>query len=85
MSEILINEDNMIEILNKLVNATYEGDLRYTVTSDTIQFRDIPQHKAAYIEGLADAIQAFSCSETRFAYHYDIATNRFVVQEVENV
>jgi len=75
----------MLEILNKLVNEAYEGDLRYTVTSDTMQFRDIPQYKAAYVQGLADAIQALSKSETRFNYCYDLATNRFTVLEVTDV
>lgn len=72
----------MLETLNKLVKEAYAGDLRYTVTSDTMQFRDIPQYKAAYIQGLADAIQALSNSETRFDYNYDIATNRFTVTEL---
>ena len=72
----------MLEKLVELINNAYDGDLRYTVTSDTVQFRDIPQYKAAYIQGLADAIQALSDSETWFDCNYDVAVNRFTVQEV---
>ena len=71
----------MLETLNKLVKEAYGNDLRYTLTSDTMQFCDIPQHKAAYIQGLADAIQALNNSETHFWCHYDVSTNRFTVTE----
>ena len=71
----------MLTTLNKLVKEAYDNDLRYTLTSDTMQFRAIPQHKAAYIQGLADAVQALSNSETHFECIYDVSTNRFTVTE----